>query len=91
MFPLCLLSAAEEEGARGAAGGRDPGLREDSHGEEQPPEGPGQDGQRRTLQSLWLVKPSVHYRNIELNMADDKTGQLMLEMTTSDVDTPVHV
>lgn len=44
----CLFSSApEEEGARGAAGGRDPGLREDSHGEEQPPEGPGQDGQRR--------------------------------------------
>lgn len=46
-LPLCLLSAPEEEGARGAAGGRDPGLREDSHGEEQPPEGPGQDGQSR--------------------------------------------
>lgn len=38
-------AAPEEEGARGAAGGRDPGLREDSHGEEQPPERPGQDGQ----------------------------------------------
>lgn len=40
-----LPAAPEEEGARGAAGGRDPGLREDSHGEEQPPERPGQDGQ----------------------------------------------
>lgn len=73
LFPLCLLSAPEEEGARGAAGGCDPGLRKDSHGEEQPPEGPGQDGQRHSLQSLWLVKPSVRYRNIELNMADDIT------------------
>lgn len=91
LFPLCLLSAPEEEGARGAAGGCDPGLREDSHGEEQPPEGSGQDGQRCTLQSLWLVKPSVHYRNIGLNMADDITGQLILEMTTADVDVPVRV
>lgn len=40
-----IPAAPEEEGARGAAGGCDPGLREDSHGEEQPPERPRQDGQ----------------------------------------------
>ena len=40
-----VSSAPEEEGERGAAGGCDPGLREDSHGEEQPPEGSRQDGQ----------------------------------------------
>lgn len=45
-FSSSHFSAAEEEGERGAAGGRDPGLREDSHGEEQPPEGSRQDGQR---------------------------------------------
>lgn len=37
------------------------------------------------------VYGSVHYRNIELNMADNITGQLILEMTTSNVDVPVHV
>lgn len=40
-----FIAAPEEKRARGAAGGRDPGLREDSHGEEQPPERPRQDGQ----------------------------------------------
>ena len=44
---LFLTAAPEEEGERGAAGGRDPGLREDPHGEEQPPEGSRQDGQRQ--------------------------------------------
>lgn len=43
---LYLASAPEEKGERGAAGGCNPGLREDSHGEEQPPEGSRQDGQR---------------------------------------------
>lgn len=43
---LYLASAPEEKGKRGAAGGCDPSLREDSHGEEQPPEGSRQDGQR---------------------------------------------
>lgn len=51
LVSLCI-SAPEEEGERGAAGGRDPGLREDSHGEEQRPEGSRQDGQ--TL--LWFYR-----------------------------------
>lgn len=43
-FSISAL-APEEKRERGAAGGCDPGLREDSHGEEQPPEGSRQDGQ----------------------------------------------
>lgn len=60
---LCISALApEEKGERGAAGGCDPGLREDSHGEEQSPEGSRQDGQtlfsslhcaRIILQSLY--------------------------------------
>lgn len=56
---MCITaSAPEEEGERGAAGGRHPGLREDPHGEEQPPEGPGQDGENITWESH-------HMRSIE--------------------------
>lgn len=40
-FSFCLCSASEEKREGGAAGGCDPGLREDSHGEKQPPEGSG--------------------------------------------------
>ena len=60
-FSSCVFvaSAPEEEGARRAAGGRDPGLREDSHGEEQPPEGPGQDGQR-----LFFFSGSLCYARV---------------------------
>lgn len=51
-FSVSRAVAPEEEGERGAAGGCDPGLRKDSHGEEQPPEGSRQDGQRRYFSSL---------------------------------------
>lgn len=55
-----LPAAPEEEGARGAAGGRHPGLREDSHGEEQPPERPGQDGQSlRSSLSPYTPRPDT--------------------------------
>lgn len=58
---LCIsASASEEEGERGAAGGCDPGLREDPHGEEQPPEGSRQDGQRHY--SVRCVLHSLFYR-----------------------------